>query len=81
MALEQELETYQKHRDKLLADEGRFVVIYKDLILGVYTSYEDALKIGYEKCKLNPFLVKKIQVIEPINFITRNLKLACHTLL
>ena len=79
MALEKELETYEKHRDQLLADEGKFVVIHQDSIFGIYTGYEDALKVGYEKCKLTPFLVKKIQAVEPINFISRNLKLACPT--
>jgi hypothetical protein len=79
MALEKELQTYRANREKLLADEGKFVVIHGEAVLGIFTSYEDALKAGYETYKLEPFLVKKIQAAEPINFISRNLKLACHT--
>ena len=79
MALEKELATYRAQREHLLADEGKFVVIHGESILGTFSSYEDALKIGYEKCKLEPFLVKKIQGIEPINFISRNLPLSCLT--
>jgi hypothetical protein len=79
MALEKELETYRLHRERLLADEGKFVVIHGESILGVFTSYEDALKAGYEKCKLEPFLVKKIQAVDPVHFISRDIKLACPT--
>ncbi len=79
MALEKELETYRLHQAQLLAEEGKFVVIHGESVLGTFSSYEDALKAGYEKCKLEPFLVKKIQAAEPINFISRNLNLACPT--
>jgi hypothetical protein len=43
-----------------LAEEGKFVVVSGDQVVGAYTSYEDALKVGYEKFGLKPFLVKKI---------------------
>ena len=59
MALEKELETFQRELPNLLADEGKFAVVSADQILGIYTSYEDALAIGYEKCGLKPFLVKR----------------------
>jgi hypothetical protein len=79
MALEKELETYNTHRERLLADEGKFVVIHGADVLGIFSDYEDALRAGYDKCQLKPFLVKKIQAIEPVNFVSRNLKLACPT--
>lgn len=77
--LETELKTYEAHKHELLADEGKFVVIHGDQILGTYATYEDALKVGYEKCKLEPFLVKKIQAVEPVNFVSRDIPLGCHT--
>jgi len=79
-ALQTELKTYEERKQTLLADEGKFVVIHGNEIIGIYATYEDALKVGYEKCKLAPFLVKKIQAVEPVNFVSRDLQLACPTL-
>ena len=56
-----------------MADEGKYVVVSGDQILGTYTAYEDALKVGYEKCGLKPFLVKKIQSVEQVQFFSRDL--------
>jgi hypothetical protein len=39
----------------------------------VYGAYEDALKLGYEKAKLQPFLVKKISGAETIAHFSRDL--------
>jgi hypothetical protein len=78
MALETELQTFQKLRASLLSDEGKYAVIAGEDLLGVYSTYDDALKIGYEKRKLEPFLVKKIEAIEPVNFFSRPLSL-CRT--
>jgi len=77
--LKRELETYERKKADLLAQAGKFVVIKGDDVIGVYESYADALKIGYDKCGLNPFLVKRIQAVEPINLITRDLALPCLT--
>jgi hypothetical protein len=73
MALEKEIETYNRELPKLVDSEGKFVVIQGENVLGVFTSYEDALRIGYEKCGLKPFLVKKIQTIEQVQFFSRDL--------
>ena len=78
--LKKELETYERKKPDLLAQAGKFALIKGDEVLGVYESYADALKIGYEKCGLSPFLVKKIQAIEPINLITRDVAVPCLTL-
>jgi hypothetical protein len=78
-SLETELKTYEAQKQKLLADEGKFVVIHGDKVLGVYATYEDALKIGYEKCKLEPFLVKKIEAVEQAHYFTRDLTAECLT--
>ncbi len=73
MALEKELETLKRELPNLLAEEGKYVVVSGDEVLGIYAAYEDALKVGYEKRGLKPFLVKKIQSIEQVQFFTRNL--------
>ena len=78
-ALATELKTYEEHKQELLADEGKFVLIHGRDILGTYGTYEDALKIGYEKCKLKPFLVKQIQAVEQAHYFSRDLPAECLT--
>lgn len=79
MALEKELETFQRQLPVLLDQEGKFVVISGDQVMGVYEVYEDALKVGYEKCDLKPFLVKKIQSVEQVQYFSRDLEFPCRT--
>ncbi len=77
MALEKELETYKTKLPELLADEGKFVLIKGDLVVDVYGTYEDAIKAGYGKFQLQPFLVKQIQSVEQVQFISGFVP--CHT--
>ncbi len=79
MALEKEIETYKLKLPRLQADEGKFVLIHGEDVVGVFGTYEDALKDGYQKFGLNPFLVKQIQVAERVQFVTRLLDIPCHT--
>jgi hypothetical protein len=79
MALEKELQTFDRELPNLLAEEGKFVVISGDQVVGIYVSYEDAIKVGYEKCGLKPFLVKRIQAVEQVQYFSRDLAFSCHT--
>ncbi len=78
MALEKEQHAYARAIESLLPQAGKFVVIGGDNVVGVYDTYSDALTAGYDKCGLEPFLVKQIQVIEQIQFFTRDIA-ACRT--
>ncbi|HZF12840.1 MAG TPA: hypothetical protein VFE33_28970 [Thermoanaerobaculia bacterium] len=72
MALEQELETYRNHLQTLKAEhEGKYVLIHGDQVVDVFSSYDDAIKAGYSKFGLNPFLVKQIHAIEQAQFVSR----------
>ena len=71
MALEIELETYKAKLPELASKEGKFVLIQGDQVVDVFDTYADAIKEGYAKFGLNPFLVKQIQVVERIQFISR----------
>lgn len=72
MALEKELETYRQKLAELTTDEGKFVLIRDAEVVGTFTSYEDALKEGYQKFgPSTEFLVKQIQGIEQVHFISR----------
>ncbi len=71
MALEQELATYQKHLPDWSEHEGKYVLIKSDEVCGFFSSYDDAVNDGYEKFKLESFLVKQINSLEQVHFISR----------
>ncbi|MGA3188155.1 MAG: hypothetical protein ABSF22_13700 [Bryobacteraceae bacterium] len=79
MALEKELQTYKTKLPELLANEGegKYALIHDDDLVDVFGTYEDAIKQGYAKFQLQPFLVKQIQTIEHVQSISR--LVACHT--
>ena len=78
MALERELEVYKNKLAELAVDEGKFVLIHGDDVVDVYTSYEDAIKEGYVRFKLDSsFLVKQIRSVEEVQFVSR--LLPCRT--
>ena len=61
MALEREMETYDRKLPDLLEHRGRYVVIIGDDVIGVYDT-GDALEVGYDHRK-DPhegFMVQKI---------------------
>ena len=72
--LQKELETYETKKQALLSEgEGKFVAIHGDDVLGVWDTYEDALKAGLAKCgPRTPFLVKQISGIDQILYISRD---------
>ena len=76
MALEKELETYNRELQALLANqgEGKFVLIQNDNVIDVFGTYEDALKEGYKTFGVTtPFLVKQISGIEQVQCFTRDI--------
>lgn len=78
MALEKELAVFEKRLPEFTAEhEGQFVLIHGDEVVDFFTSYEDAIKVGYSRFGLDPFLVKQIQAIEQMHFITRLISPDC----
>ena len=71
MALEKELATYKAKLPELKPQAGKFVLIHGDDVIDTYSSYDDALKVGYEKFGLAPFLVKLIEAVAQAHFISR----------
>ena len=71
MALDAEIKFYEDKLDELLAHEGKFVVIKGQDIIGFFESYIDALQVAYGKFHSEPFLVKKIQAVEQVQFVAR----------
>ena len=71
--LKKELETYDEKKLELLAaHEGQYVLIHGDEVAGTWDTYEDALKAGYERFEIEPFLVKRIQALEQVHFFPRD---------
>jgi hypothetical protein len=70
--LEPELETFERHRDELLGKaEGKFVLIFREQIVGIFDTQNDAIQHGYRTLGNTPFLVKQILKVEtPQNFIS-----------
>lgn len=72
--LEQELETYNRIHNTLINDIGKFIVIHHNEVIGIFDTYSDALKVGYDRCGNNSFLVKNIGFLPWDSvYITRNL--------
>ncbi len=78
--LAKELATYDRLLPSLLPDEGRFVLIVGDEKIDVFVSQEDALKAGYRKAGLAPFLVKRISGTESAMYFSRDLAASCPTI-
>jgi hypothetical protein len=77
LPLQTEIDTYNAKLPELLGSVGKFVLIKGAQVEGIYDTYADALKIGYERFKLEPFLVKQIAPSEQIHFFTRELDPEC----
>jgi hypothetical protein len=67
-----ELETYERHRQELLGKaEGKYALVYRDQVAGVFDTEKDAIDQGYERFGNVPFLVKQIVKVEtPYNFVS-----------
>ncbi len=71
MALERELPTYRRKLPELRGAEGKYVLIHGEDVVDTYSTYDDAIKEGYVRFGLDPFLVKQIQIVEQVRFVTR----------
>jgi hypothetical protein len=77
VALEKELETYRRALPQLLSQEGKFVVVHQEEIAGIFGTYGDAVRAGYERFALDPFLAKQIEAVERVRTFSRDLKRPC----
>jgi len=72
MALEKELATYNAKLPELKDHQGKYVLIHGDDVVDFFAAYEDAIKAGYQRFQLAPFLVKQINAVETVQHVTRN---------
>jgi hypothetical protein len=68
--LEKEAETYERHREELLAKhEGKYVLIYGEQVQGIFDTPMDAVRSGYQRFGHVPIFVKEIERVEtPVTF-------------
>lgn len=72
--LERELQTYEEKKSELLShSEGKYVLIKDTELVGVFDSYDDAIRQGYERLGNVAFLVKQVEEIELPVYIVSNL--------
>jgi hypothetical protein len=78
VGLEHELEVYRLHLIDMLGvndlNEGKYTVIKGDEIAGVWPTREEALAEAYQRFRLGPFLVKKIERNETVLHFSRDLR-------
>jgi hypothetical protein len=72
MALEKELAVYRDKSPTWKDKEGKYVLIHGEDVIDFFAAYEDAIKAGYQKFKLEPFLVKQVNATEKVLHLTRN---------
>ncbi len=69
MVLEKELETYKASIGDWTDHIGEFVLVKAEEVVGFYSSYGDAVQVGYSRFELEPFLVKQVLALEQIHFL------------
>jgi hypothetical protein len=79
MALEQELATYRRELPNLLIHTGKFAVIHQDSVAGIWNTYADALREGYRVFGLESFMVKRIEPVEFVHNIPREITPTCRS--
>lgn len=70
---EVERRVYEQHLPDLLGSVGKFVLILGEEVGGPFDSYAAALAAGYERYGVQPFLVKLISAVEPVQYFSRDL--------
>jgi hypothetical protein len=75
-SLKHEIATYNRHLPELLAQQGKFVLIKGTDVAGTFDSYQDALTAGYQRFKLDCFMVKQIIPAERVAYSSRQLDIS-----
>lgn len=73
-SLAEEWETYRREVGRLLAEgnEGRYILIKGQQIIGIWDRQDDALATGYKMFLLQPFMVQRIQERERVVYMIRH---------
>ncbi len=64
---------------KLTADAGKYALVFEAKLVGVFSTYQDALVKGYEIAGMKPFLVEQISQMPQVQQFTRIVGFECLT--
>jgi hypothetical protein len=64
--LAEEMATYRDRLPELLGRQGQYVLIRGDEVGGVFQDRSEALREGYRRFGIVPFLVRQITASEPV---------------
>jgi hypothetical protein len=78
MFLDRELKTYGRELNQLLVHEGKFALVHGEEVSDVFDTFEDAVRAGYQRFGLDPFMVKQIHAIEQVQYFSSRVT-PCHT--
>jgi hypothetical protein len=69
--LEQEIAFYKATKPELLraGHEGKIVLIKGRELIGLFATKEEAYRDGYRRFGNGPFLVKRLQEVEPVEIV------------
>jgi hypothetical protein len=77
--LAQDLAAFEDRKASLQSQVGKFAVFFKGELLGVFDTNQEAYTKGYEKAKIEPFLVRQISPVPNIQHFTRAIRFQCLT--
>jgi hypothetical protein len=72
--MKKDLAYYHNKLPEWSEHEGKYALIHNGNLVDFYSTYDDAIKIGYSQFGLEPFLVKQVHVVEQIQCVSRFLE-------
>jgi hypothetical protein len=67
MPLEIEIKYFEQHKDQWLEHhENKYALVKGEELIGTFDTIETAYRVGVEKFKTEPFLIRRIQKEEPV---------------
>jgi hypothetical protein len=80
VVLDEELATYRRELPKMLAaHEGQYALVHGQSVDSFWPTKSEALKAGYERFGLRPFLIKKVEAVEPVIDLYVDLNRPCQS--
>ena len=77
MALEQEMATLKRELPQLLNQLGKYALVKGEQVVSTWDTHRDAIQEGYRVFGLEQFMVKKIELVETVHRMTRDVRPAC----
>jgi hypothetical protein len=81
VVLDEELDSYKRELPNMLAaHSGEYALIHGQHVLGFWPTRVEAYAAGVERVGLGPFLVKKVEAVEPVFDLYVGLNLPCESI-